>query len=106
MASIKKYVFKRVKVYPDGDGSAHCCDHRDKEIKVFLAWHRFYMVNFERGLHAAGLDESIGIPYWEWTDGSDKESLRLPSLATEEQHWLGGIIKGFNAQTFRYFIIV
>ena len=85
-----------MKVYPDGKGSMACCDPRDRKVKVFLAWHRLFMVNFERGLHAAGLDESIGLPYWEWTDGPNTESLRLPLLATEERHWLEGMTKYSN----------
>lgn len=59
------------------------------------------MVNFERGLQTAGLDQSLGLPYWDWTDGPNKEPLQLPLLATQD-HWLDGIIKKYNNKTSRY----
>ena len=59
------------------------------------------MVNFERGLQRAGLEKSIGLPYWDWTDGPSKEPLQVPLLATQERHWLDGTIKKYNNKTAR-----
>merc|ERR1712142_260285 len=36
-----------LKVYPPGQGSWGCCNHRWRQIKLFAAWHRTYNVNFE-----------------------------------------------------------
>ena len=33
----------------------------------FLAWHRIYLIRFEKALRA--YDSSVYIPYWKWTDG-------------------------------------
>ncbi|CAD7699846.1 unnamed protein product [Ostreobium quekettii] len=46
----------------------------------FPAWHRAYLVEFERALQAAdralGRDGNIGLPYWDWT----RDSSALPPI--------------------------
>ena len=58
------------------------------------------MVSFERGLLAAGLDPTIGLPYWDWTDGPDEQSIQLPRMA-RERNWRNGLIKGEGMLTNR-----
>ena len=53
------------------------------------------MATFERGLHSAGLKETLGLPYWDWTDGPDDDQLQVPCFA-DESNWLNGIIKNFS----------
>jgi tyrosinase len=35
---------------------------------AFLPWHRMYLLQFEKDLQTASQDDSITIPYWDWTD--------------------------------------
>lgn len=35
---------------------------------AFLPWHREYLLRFERALQEVSGDDSIGVPYWDWTD--------------------------------------
>jgi tyrosinase len=35
---------------------------------AFLPWHRLYLLQFEKDLQTASQDDSITIPYWDWTD--------------------------------------
>jgi tyrosinase len=48
----------------------------------FLAWHRWYLRQFERRLQRE--DASVAIPYWDWTrDREIPQPLRRPSLLNE-----------------------
>jgi len=40
------------------------CEHG---TLLFLAWHRGYLYYFERILRAASEDDSLTLPYWDWT---------------------------------------
>ena len=60
------------------------------------------MVSFERGLQAAGLDPSRGLPYWDWTDGQDDELLEPPRLA-REHNWLNSRERQTGQLTHRYY---
>ena len=103
MNHIFEWLYCSEEVDPHGNGNSNCCDHFDKVNKLFSAWHRLYMVSFERGLQAAGLDPSLGLPYWDWTDGRDSQSLELPRLASEE-NWINGPIKRRGMLTSRYYL--
>ncbi|MBA3978388.1 MAG: tyrosinase family protein [Nitrosopumilus sp.] len=35
---------------------------------AFLPWHRVYLLQFEKDLQSVTQDDSITVPYWEWTD--------------------------------------
>ena len=42
---------------------------------VFLPWHRQFLYEFERDLQDAVQDESLAVPYWDWTeDASDPKN--------------------------------
>merc|ERR1711874_759246 len=84
-----------IDVFPAGNGSFPCCDHSDRVTLLFQAWHRPYLKNFELALHSAGLDTSIGLPYWYWTDGGEVPSsgevpVLLPEFAMTESNWISG----------------
>lgn len=72
-----------------------CCDHLSRAIILFEGWHRIYMVNFE-----LAMDTTIGLPYWDWTNGPDTETIKVPQLA-QQGPWLSGIKKTDNMRTTR-----
>lgn len=37
---------------------------------AFLPWHRMYLLQFEKDLQMASNDNSITVPYWDWTDNA------------------------------------
>jgi hypothetical protein len=43
----------------------------------FLSWHRMYLYFFDRILRAAAQDPTLVLPYWDWTD-STQRALPLP----------------------------
>ena len=49
------------------------------------------MVNFEQSLMAS-MNNTIGLPYWDWTKGTETDELIIPKLA-EEEPWSSGSIK-------------
>ncbi|MBI3651888.1 MAG: tyrosinase family protein [Acidobacteria bacterium] len=44
----------------------HLCKHVPSDEGVFLAWHRAYILNFEKALQQ--IDASVYLPYWDWTE--------------------------------------
>lgn len=49
----------------------------------FLTWHRGYVYYFERILRKAANDESLDLPYWDWTTApSLPEAFRMPADAS------------------------
>ena len=56
------------------------------------------MVNFELGLLGQG--STVGLPYWDWTDGPENEILQLPQLA-QQGPWQSGLKKTDNIPTTR-----
>jgi len=88
-----------INVFPLGNGSYPCCDHNDRPRNLFLAWHRPYLKQFELALHDAGLEDSKGLPYWDWTEGEDEDIVRLPDLATREPAWRTGEVPSVGRTT-------
>jgi tyrosinase len=35
---------------------------------AFLPWHRIYLLQFEKDLQSISKDNSVTVPYWDWTD--------------------------------------
>lgn len=49
----------------------------------FLTWHRAYIYYFERILRKASNDETLDLPYWDWTTAAVlPEPFRIPADAT------------------------
>ena len=80
------------------------CKHSFEQAENFFGWHRLFLYHFERVLRAAAMDDTLRLPYWDYTNpaqvalphgfGSAKgapinaaffESRRTPGLNTGAQ---------------------
>ncbi len=58
------------------------CEHGSY---FFLSWHRMYLYFFDRILRAASGDSNLVLPYWDWTDPTQRSlpaPFRLPANAS------------------------
>ena len=54
---------------PQESSSWNNCEHGSY---YFLSWHRMYLYFFDRILRAASGDPKLVLPYWNWTDGTQR----------------------------------
>jgi len=57
---------------------------------VFLPWHRFMLLLFERHLQRVLQDPTFGLPYWSWESDGDLDPPDQPSSALWKDTGIGG----------------
>lgn len=57
----------------DNTGAAH-------NSPLFLPWHRELLLKFEDALHRVSGDNSITVPYWDWTDSASTAAVFSPNF--------------------------
>ena len=81
------------------------CTHRQE---VFPAWHRAYLVEFERSLQEAdkklGGDGKIGVPYWDFAD-IDREGPMIPPMLREMEFPRDDMIADPNGGAARLYVV-
>ena len=61
---------------------------------AFFAWHREFLIQFEQALQTIKNDQSIALPYWDWSINQSATSFGWPFT----QDFLGGNGQGSNWQ--------
>src|SRR5580698_5847752 len=57
---------------PTSPREASAWDQCEHGSYFFFSWHRMYLYFFERILRAASGDPNLALPYWNWSDSSQR----------------------------------